>query len=97
MTGARQAVCAKKIRRAGGARRISPTSFRSEAGGPSQGELPGREQGVVRNRQSQSVKFAGSAVESGEMMIPPASQAESDLVHMARAFTRKFISRAQFH
>src|SRR6266446_2990983 len=37
----------KKIRRAGGARRISSTSFRIEAGGPSQGEVPGRARATI--------------------------------------------------
>jgi hypothetical protein len=81
--------CAKKIRRAGGARRISPTSFQTEAGGPSQGEC------LAANRVSFAIaspgvaKSPGSAVESGEM-IPPASQAGGDLVHMARARHQEF-------
>ena len=79
--------CAQKIRRAGGARRISPTSF--EAGGPSQGEVPGRELGNAGNR-SPEIRNPGAGGESAEIMIAPASRSEGELVHMARSIRNHF-------
>jgi hypothetical protein len=79
----REYLRAKKIRRAGGTRRISPTSFQIElvarARGSAWPRTGCRSQSPVPKRS-----LAGSAVESGEMMIPPASQSEGDLVHIAR-------------
>jgi hypothetical protein len=51
--------------------------------------VPGRELGVVRNRQSQS-KVSGIGGESAETMIPPASQSKGELVHMARSIRNHF-------
>jgi hypothetical protein len=97
MAGARKALGAKKIRRAGGTRRISPTSFRGWWPEPGGGAWP-----RTRCRPQSPVpecEVSGIGGESAETMIPPASQSKGELVHIARSirnhFTRSLDRRAR--
>ena len=57
----------------------------SRAGGPSQGEVPGRERGIADNRY----EIPGVGGESAERIIAPAAQGKGELVHRAHPRKRK--------